>query len=120
MAEITRRTILAVTALATATGETVVEAKGMRRYRRIANEEGFLSLDILAQNAKMPLKGIPLITADGPSAGVSRVLTELGAGRLAAMDSDGICDRLSVRQAEGGRRVRRGNDARRQRQEGAV
>ena len=90
MAEITRRTLLAATALAGAAIGSGVQAKGKRAYRRIATEEGFLSPGVLSQNAKTQIKGIPLITVDGTSSSVSGALTDLGSGRLAAMDADGI------------------------------
>ena len=101
MAEITRRTMLTATALTAAVAGSSVHAKARRAYRRIATEEGFLSPGVLAQNSKMQIKGIPLITANGPSAGVSRVLTDLGAGRLAAMDADGIDMQLLLLSAPG-------------------
>ena len=94
MRDMQRREVLAAGAAmmiapgATATG--TAGAKGRRGYRRIACEEGFLSPGVLAQNAKVRLPGIPLITAEGPAAGFARALVDVGAGRIAAMDADGI------------------------------
>ena len=89
MADLTRRTVLAATAIAgiPAAG---VQAQGKRAYRRIATEEGFLSPGVLAQNATIHIPSVPLISSNGPTAGVARVLTDLDAGRIAAMDADGI------------------------------
>ena len=90
MVRVTRRTMLAgaaMTGIAVATG---AQATGRRAYRRIATEEGFLSPGVLAQNAKTVTPGIPLIKAEGPSAGGARNLLDIGAGRIAAMDADGI------------------------------
>ena len=101
MTEITRRTMLSAPALAGLTIATAAQAKAKRSYRRIATEEGFLSPGILAQNAKTQITGVPLITAGGPSAAVSDLLTDLGAGRLAAMDADGIDMQLLMVSAPG-------------------
>ena len=90
MAVITRRTILAATAAAGMAAATSAAPRTKRAYRRIATEEGFLSPGVLAQNGRTRIPGVPLITSDGPASGVARVLTDLGAGRLAAMDVDGI------------------------------
>ena len=61
-----------------------------RPYRRIACEEGFLSPGVLAANVKASTAELPLITAEGPAAFLAGPLVELGGGRIAAMDSDGI------------------------------
>ena len=90
MIDLTRRSMLGTTMAAGAAVATGASAKGKRAYRRIAAEEGFLSPAVLAQNAKIQIPGVPLISANGPTAGVSRVLTDLDAGRIAAMDADGI------------------------------
>lgn len=90
MVRVTRRTMLAGTALAGAVAATGTHAQGKRGYRRIATEEGFLSPGVLAQNAKMRMPGVPLITSTGPSSGASRALIDVDAGRIAAMDADGI------------------------------
>ena len=90
MTHITRRAMLAATALAGTAVTAVGRPTTKRAYRRIATEEGFLSPGVLAQNAKTQIAGVPLISSNGPTAGVSRVLTDLGAGRIAAMDADGI------------------------------
>lgn len=89
MADLTRRTVLAATAIAGVTAASV-RAQGKRGYRRIATEEGFLSPGVLAQNARIHIPSVPLISSNGPTAGVARVLTDLDAGRIAAMDADGI------------------------------
>jgi 5-carboxyvanillate decarboxylase len=73
--------------LARAAGEEALED---RPYRRIACEEGFLTPEVLAENARLGDIGIPLITADGPTAFLASMLSDLGEGRLAAMDADGI------------------------------
>ena len=86
----TRRVALTSAAAASAAAATAGVAKARRTYRRIATEEGFLSPGVLAQNAKVQLPGVPLIAGAGPTAGVARILTDLGAGRIAAMDADGI------------------------------
>ncbi len=88
MERITRRAVLAGTVVAAAATGTSAQAK--RAYRRIATEEGFLSPGVLAQNAKTRIAGVPLIAAEGPTAGIARALTDLDAGRIAAMDADGI------------------------------
>ena len=64
--------------------------KGPRPYRRIACEEGFLSPEVLAANARTSVAGIPLITADGPAGGLARLLVDLGPGRIARMDAAGV------------------------------
>jgi hypothetical protein len=79
MTEITRRTMLAATALAGTAVTAVARPAEKRAYRRIATEEGFLSHGVLAQNAKTQIAGVPLISSNGPTAGG---LTELGAERL--------------------------------------
>lgn len=86
----TRRTMIAATAVAGAAAATGAEAQGKRAYRRIATEEGFLSPGVLAQNAKTQIPGVPLIVGSGPGAGIAQVLLDLDAGRIAAMDADGI------------------------------
>ena len=63
---------------------------GPRPYRRIACEEGFLSPAVLAANARTSVAGIPLITADGPAAGLARLLADVGPGRIARMDAAGV------------------------------
>lgn len=90
MPDLTRRTMLTATALTGAALATGTAAQTPRPYRRIATEEGFLSPGVLAQNALTRLPGIPLIAAAGPTSGVARALTDLDAGRIAAMDADGI------------------------------
>lgn len=93
MTQVTRRTMLAATAIAAtavAGVATGTHAQHRRAYRRIATEEGFLSPGVLAQNARTRIPGVPLISGEGPTAGVSLVLTDLDAGRIAAMDADGI------------------------------
>ena len=101
MADLTRRTVLAATAIA-GVAATGGQARGKNRaYRRIATEEGFLSPGVLAQNARTRIPGVPLITSDGPTAGVARVLTDLGGGRIAAMDTDGIDMQLLLLSAPG-------------------
>jgi 2,3-dihydroxybenzoate decarboxylase len=61
-----------------------------RPYRRIACEEGFLSPAVLAANATATTRELPLITAQGPAAFLAGPLVDLGDGRIAAMDADGI------------------------------
>ncbi len=101
MTDLTRRALLAGVAAAGTVATTAAQAKGKRAYRRIATEEGFLSPGVLAQNAKTQIPGIPLITATGPSSGVARISTDLGTGRLAAMDADGIDMQLLLLSAPG-------------------
>jgi 5-carboxyvanillate decarboxylase len=88
MVEMTRRAMLAAAA-STALAQGA-QSRGKRTYRRIATEEGFLSPGVLAQNAKTRIPGVPLITGDGPTSGVARLLTDLDASRIASMDADGI------------------------------
>lgn len=90
MVHITRRSMLAATAIAGASAATGAKTTGRRPYRRIATEEGFLSPAVLAQNAKTHIPGVPLITSEGPSSLVARTLLDLDGGRLSAMDADGI------------------------------
>ena len=90
MSEVTRRAILAATAMAGATAVMAAPVPRKRGYRRIATEEGFLSPGVLAQNAKTQIAGVPLITGNGPGVALARTLTDLDAGRIAAMDADGI------------------------------
>ena len=90
MTSMTRRTVLAATAAAGVAAAAGAAPTRKRVYRRIATEEGFLSPGVLAQFGKTQIPGVPLITGSGPSAGVARLLTDLGPGRLAAMDADGI------------------------------
>lgn len=71
---------------------------GARTYRRVACEEGFLTPEILAQNARTPGR---LIVADGPTANLARGLTDIGAGRIAAMDAAGIDMQVLVLSAPG-------------------
>lgn len=59
-------------------------------YRRIACEEGYLSPGVLAANARVTIPGVPLITRNGPVADLARQLVDVGAGRIAAMDRDGV------------------------------
>jgi 2,3-dihydroxybenzoate decarboxylase len=82
-------------------GAAVAAKGGGRSYRRIACEEGFLTSDVVAANAKLGDIGIPLITADGPAAFLAKVLTDLGEGRVAAMDEAGIDVQLLVLSAPG-------------------
>ena len=72
-----------------------------RSYRRIACEEGFLTPEVLAANARLRDIGIPLITADGPAAFLARLLVDLGDGRIAAMDEAGVDMQLLVLSAPG-------------------
>ena len=90
MAAVTRRTMLAGSAATGAALASGAGARSKRAYRRIATEEGFLSPGVLAQNSRTQIPGVPLISATGPTAGVARVLTDLDAARIAAMDADGI------------------------------
>jgi 2,3-dihydroxybenzoate decarboxylase len=71
-------------------GSAGAQAAPGRPYRRIACEEGFLSPAVLEANARTSVRGVPLITASGPAAGLARPLVDLGAARIAAMDADGI------------------------------
>lgn len=72
-----------------------------RAYRRIACEEGFLSPGVLAQNAKASSAQLQLITADGPAAFLAKPLVDLGAGRIAGMDADGIDKQLLLLSSPG-------------------
>lgn len=87
--ETTRRMLIGG-ALAMTQAPTLLRAKPVRKYRRIATEEGYLSPAVLAQNAKTNLPGVPLITLDGPASGLATALVDVGEGRIAAMDRDGI------------------------------
>lgn len=71
-------------------GTAGAQTASARPYRRIACEEGFLTPAVLEANAGTRVPGVPLITASGPAAGLARPLLDLGAGRIAAMDRDGI------------------------------
>ena len=85
-----RRTVLGgATALAGTMMASGAQAQA-RAYRRIACEEGFLSPGVLAQNAKASTPELSLITAEGPTAALARSLVDLGEGRIAGMDADGI------------------------------
>lgn len=101
MGKVTRRRILAATAITGASAAARADAQGGRRYRRIATEEGFLSPGVLAANGTTQIPGVPLISGNGPTAGVARVLTDLDAGRIAAMDADGIDMQLLLLSAPG-------------------
>ena len=90
MTLVTRRSVMAGAAIAGATVATSGRATVKHGYRRIATEEGFLSPGVLGENANVKVPGVPLITANGPSSGVSRALLDLDAGRITAMDADGI------------------------------
>ena len=72
-----------------------------RPYRRIACEEGFLVPEVVAANGALGDIGIPLITTDGPAAFLAKLLCDLGEGRLAAMDQDGIDMQLLLLSAPG-------------------
>jgi predicted TIM-barrel fold metal-dependent hydrolase len=72
-----------------------------RPYRRIACEEGFLVPEVVAANGKLGDIGIPLITADGPAAFLAQLLCDIGEGRLAAMDRDGVDMQLLMISAPG-------------------
>ncbi len=88
-----RRAVLAAGGLALAATVMPSSARAIdsaRTYRRIACEEGFLSPGVLAQNARTHIAGVPLITAAGPAARLARPLLDIGEGRIAAMDADGI------------------------------
>src|SRR5688572_8280268 len=95
MGRLNRREMMATAsaAIMAAGGASEADATdGTRQqsYRRIACEEGFLSPGVLEENARTKVPGVPLITADGPAAGLARALVDLGDRRLAAMDADGI------------------------------
>lgn len=83
----TRRDVLGGLAMATLTAASPLPAS---RYRRIACEEGYLSPAVLSANARVSIPGVPLITRDGPVADLARQLADVGAGRIAAMDRDGV------------------------------
>ncbi|UAJ12575.1 amidohydrolase family protein [Glacieibacterium megasporae] len=87
---LTRRTLLAGTVALGAAATAGASPPRKRAYRRIATEEGFLSPGVLAQNNKTHIPGVPFIVDGGPGGGIGRVLTDLDAGRIAAMDADGI------------------------------
>lgn len=69
-----------------------------RNYRRISCEEGFLTPEVLTQNAQTPGR---LIVAMGPTAGLATRLSDIGAGRIQAMDEAGIDMQLLVLSAPG-------------------
>jgi 5-carboxyvanillate decarboxylase len=104
--ETDRRTIIAgmgtaVAGPAAATGGARTQVSPARRYRRIACEESFLSPAILVENGGTHIAGVPLITAEGATAGLAPPLLDLGAGRIAAMDADGIDMQLLLLSAPG-------------------
>lgn len=72
-----------------------------RPYRRIACEEGFLVPEVVEANGKLGDIGIPLITFDGPAAHLAKRLCDIGDGRLASMDEDGIDMQLLLLSAPG-------------------
>jgi 2,3-dihydroxybenzoate decarboxylase len=95
MGRLNRREVVAGASAAILAASDASEAEPIggtrqRSYRRIACEEGFLSPGVLEENTRTKVPGVPLITADGPAAGLARALVDLGDHRLAAMDADGI------------------------------
>ncbi|MBO9602791.1 MAG: amidohydrolase [Novosphingobium sp.] len=90
--DVDRRTVLGSVAIGTASASFPKSAfaAGEKPYRRIACEEGFLSPGVLAQNKISSTSALQLISADGPAAFLAGPLLDLGEGRIAAMDADGI------------------------------
>lgn len=96
----TRREIMAGSAAMIATSASASVAADAA-YRRIACEEGFLSPALLAANERMNIPGVPLITRNGPAADLAAQLADIGAGRLATMDRDGIAMQLLLLSSPG-------------------
>jgi 2,3-dihydroxybenzoate decarboxylase len=97
------RNALSVATVA-ATGKLVggENTTGSRRaYRRIACEEGFLISEVVAANEGLGDIGIPLITRNGPAAFLAELLCDIGDGRIAAMERDGIDMQLLMLSAPG-------------------
>jgi 5-carboxyvanillate decarboxylase len=65
-------------------------ANDLRPYRRIAVEEGYISPGVLAENSRVNDAPTPLVEATGPAAFLAKALIDVGPGRIAAMDRDGI------------------------------
>ena len=82
-------------------GAETMGSSEKRAYRRIACEEGFLVPEVVAANGALGDIGIPLITADGPAAFLAKLLCDIGDGRIAAMDRDGIDVQLLLLSAPG-------------------
>jgi len=94
---------MAATAATATTRLALSEPTGgsARPYRRIACEEGFLVPEVVAANGKLGDIGIPLITFDGPAAFLANKLCDIGEGRLATMDADGVDMQLLLLSAPG-------------------
>ncbi|MBL8549019.1 MAG: amidohydrolase [Hyphomonadaceae bacterium] len=85
-------------AVAAAGASACATMPGRASYRRISCEEGFLTPEILAQNARTQGR---LIVAEGPTAGLARALSDIGAGRIEAMDAARIDQQVLVLSAPG-------------------
>ncbi|WP_137897179.1 amidohydrolase family protein [Sphingomonas sp. 2SG] len=96
----TRREMMAGGAAILATAASASPAAAIP-YRRIACEEGYLSPGLLSANAHMHIPGVPLITRDGPVADLAEQLVDVGAGRIATMDRDGIAMQLLLLSSPG-------------------
>jgi 5-carboxyvanillate decarboxylase len=100
-----RREFLAAAAGATAltTGSApAFAAAGTRTYQRITTEEGWSTEAILAANARLaPSVRTPLLTRSGPTSALAAALVDVGAGRIASMDRDGVDMQLLLVSAPG-------------------
>ena len=82
-------TVAAATLAAAGVGGATASAKS-RPYRRIATEEGWISEAVLAANARFAEKNrSPMVIVRG-RAPMAEACADIGAGRIAAMDRDGI------------------------------
>lgn len=97
----TRREMMAGSAAMMATSASASLTAARAPYRRIACEEGYLSPALLSANARMHIPGVPLITREGSVADLAAQLVDLDAGRIAAMDRDGIAMQLLLLSSPG-------------------
>ncbi len=93
--------LVAGTTRLTANQEATMGKKAHAGYRRIACEEGFLIPEVVAANGTLGNIGIPLVTDPGPAAFLAKLLVDIGEGRLATMDRDGIDMQLLLLSAPG-------------------
>jgi predicted TIM-barrel fold metal-dependent hydrolase len=67
------------------------QAAAARTYKRIATEEGWTTEGILAANARLaPTIKVPMMTRGGPADALAAQCADIGAGRIATMDRDGV------------------------------
>lgn len=99
-----RRKFLASTAGVALLGGSAppVAAATARSYRRISTEEGWTTEAILAANARLaPSVRFPVLTRNGPASALAGLLVDVDAGRIAAMDRDGVDMQLLLVSAPG-------------------